>query len=95
MWKIFNPALCRTEEMPKLLILRDCTATVPPPAPGATTTQTVASGSRSRTATPQHTVKIEEDSDVDEDLEEDEEARILDMLRRGTFDIGSIDYRGQ
>lgn len=23
-WKVFNPALCRNEEMPRLLVLRDC-----------------------------------------------------------------------
>lgn len=101
LWKIFNPALCRVEEMPKLLILRDCTAVTSQGTPRSVPTQpppvSAAASSSGRTPSSPIIIKVEDESDEDEDMdrEEDENERILEMLRKGTFDIGSIDYRGQ
>ncbi|KAF8312847.1 hypothetical protein DL93DRAFT_2098088 [Clavulina sp. PMI_390] len=57
-WKVFNPALCRNEELPRLIVLRDCTTT-----------------GNSATAAERDTLGV-----VD--------------WKRGTFDVGAIDYRG-
>ena len=68
-WKVFNPALCRNEEMPRLLILRECVCV---------------EGREARA--------MRKSSDIKEDERDNSPAAVL---RRGTFDVGSIDYRGQ
>jgi len=68
-WKVFNPALCRNEEMPRLLVLRECVCV---------------QGREARNM-----------SKSNGTAEEERNNSAAAVLRRGTFDVGSIDYRGQ
>jgi len=69
-WKVFNPALCKNEEMPRLLVLRGCVST----------TQGNERERRQGMSTWER---------------EREDMMPATVLKRGTFDIGAIDYRGQ
>lgn len=65
-WKVFNPALCRNEEMPRLLVLRDCVCV---------------EAREARAARQEPTGRVDNSAAA--------------ALKRGTFDVGAIDYRGQ
>lgn len=73
-WKVFNPALCRNEEMPRLLVLREC----------------IHVDSRDAGHGPGRAV-----GGSGKDRERESEDDMYSMFKRGTFDIGAIDYRGQ
>lgn len=69
-WKVFNPALCRNEEMPRLLVLRECIH--------VDTRDPVHGG-----------------GGLGSDRERESANSMYSMFKRGTFDVGAIDYRGQ
>lgn len=68
-WKVFNPALCRNEEMPRLLVLRDCVCVEAIEARAASSARQEPTG------------RVDNGAAA--------------ALKRGVFDVGAIDYRGQ
>jgi hypothetical protein len=82
-WKVFNPALCRNEEMPRLLILRECVCVEGREARSSSSSSVV--------------IRKSSAGGIGEGREEEKEKdnSAATVLRRGTFDVGSIDYRGQ